>query len=140
MFHNHTIKSYHLNINKHKDRGAYKKRGAVFLYFDNFYSLILEDNIVFYLSFSIIYGNLLKCMYIAGTAQILQWKLRIVPLLSIFKKCILWSDITDKLGCASESKATLESVLHILFMRNEIFLSSKIQIVQILTLKHFEAV
>ena len=28
-----------------------------FYIFDNFYSLILEDNIVFYLSFVIIYGN-----------------------------------------------------------------------------------
>ena len=28
---------------------------SVFLYFDNYYSLILEDNIVFYLSFVIIY-------------------------------------------------------------------------------------
>ena len=55
-----------------------KKSGAVFLYFDNFYSLILEDNIVFYLSFVIIYGNILK--YIAGTVLILQLKLCIVPL------------------------------------------------------------
>ena len=38
--------------------------GAVFLYFDNFYSLISSDNIVIYFSFVyILYGNLLK--YIA---------------------------------------------------------------------------
>ena len=47
-----------------------KKIGAVFLYVDNFYSLILEDNIVFDLSFVIIYGHLLK--YIADTAQFFQ--------------------------------------------------------------------
>ena len=56
----------------------YKKSGAVFLYFDNFYTLILEDKIVFYLSFVIIYVNLSK--YIAGTAHIVQWKLRIMSL------------------------------------------------------------
>ena len=58
------------------DRNAYDlqnlKSGTVFLYFDIFNSLILADNIIFYLSFAIIYGNLLK--YIAGTAQILQRK------------------------------------------------------------------
>ena len=42
-------------MNKHEGRGAIdlqniKKRQAGFLYFDNFYSLILENNIVFYLS------------------------------------------------------------------------------------------
>ena len=34
-----------------------KKRGAVYLYFDNFYSLIFADNIVIYLPLVIIYGN-----------------------------------------------------------------------------------
>ena len=47
------------------------KSGAVFLYNDNF-SLILADNIVTYLLFVIIYGNLLKYMYIAFTAQLFQ--------------------------------------------------------------------
>ena len=36
------------------------KRGAVCLFFDNLYSLILADKIVNCLSFVIIYGNLLK--------------------------------------------------------------------------------
>ena len=46
-----------------------KKSGAVFLYFDNFYSLIfkLADNIIIYLSFVIIYDNLLK--YVAVTTH-----------------------------------------------------------------------
>ena len=58
----------------------YKKSGAVRLHFDIFYSLILEENIVFYLSFVIIYDNLLK--YIAGTAQSnVQYKVTIIPLL-----------------------------------------------------------
>ena len=47
-----------------------KERGSLFLYFDSFNSLMLADNIVIYLSFVIIYGNLLK--YIAVTAQLLQ--------------------------------------------------------------------
>ena len=46
-----------------------KKSGAVFLYFDGFYFLILPDNIVIYLSLVIIYGNLLK--YITLTAHLL---------------------------------------------------------------------
>ena len=61
------------NIYRQKDRGAYdlqNTKRVVILYFNNFYSLILEDNIVFYLSFVIIYGNFLK--YIAARAQILQ--------------------------------------------------------------------
>ena len=68
----------HKNVNKQKDRGAYdlqnikKKSGTVILYFDKFYSLILEDSIVFYLSFAIIYGNL---KYIAGTAKIFAMKI-----------------------------------------------------------------
>ena len=44
---------------------------SLFLYFGNSYSLILADNIVIYLiylSFVIIYGNILK--YIADTAKI----------------------------------------------------------------------
>ena len=44
-----------------------KKSGAVFLYFESFYSF-LADNI--YMSFVIIYDNLLK--YVALTAQLLQ--------------------------------------------------------------------
>ena len=57
------------------DRDAFdlqniKKSGSVFLYFDKCYSLILTDNIVIYLSFVIIYGNLLQ--YIAVTAELLQ--------------------------------------------------------------------
>ena len=44
--------------------------GAVLLYFDSFYSLILADIIVIYLSLVIIYGNLLK--YLSLTAQPLQ--------------------------------------------------------------------
>ena len=44
----------HKNVNKHKDRDTFDlqniKSGTLFLYFDNFYSLNLEDNIVFYLS------------------------------------------------------------------------------------------
>ena len=39
--------------------------GAVYLNFDRFYSLILADNIVIYLSFVIIYGNLLKYVAVA---------------------------------------------------------------------------
>ena len=44
------------------------KSGTVFLCFDNFYSFILANNIVIYLSFAIIYGNLLK--YITVTMYI----------------------------------------------------------------------
>ena len=84
----------HKNINQHKNRGAFdlqniKRVGhAVFFYFVNFYSLILEDNIVFYLSFVIIYGNLLK--YIADTTQIFLWKLCIVPSLNIYNASRTW--------------------------------------------------
>ena len=41
----------------------YKKSGAVFLYFDSFYTFILADNSVVYLAFVIIYDNLLKYIY-----------------------------------------------------------------------------
>ena len=41
--------------------------GAVFLYFGSFYSFILAGKIVNYLSFIIIYGNLLK--YVAVTMK-----------------------------------------------------------------------
>ena len=59
LLNNFSSQLYHKNINKHKDRDAYdlqniKKSWAVFLYFGNFHSLILEDNIVFYLPFVII--------------------------------------------------------------------------------------
>ena len=37
-----------------------KKSGTVFLYFDNFYSLLLADIVINYSSFVIIYGNRLK--------------------------------------------------------------------------------
>ena len=47
-----------------------KRVGAVFIYFDNFQSLMLADNIDMYLSFVIIYGNFLK--YITAIAQLLQ--------------------------------------------------------------------
>ena len=75
-----STKLQHKNINKQKDRDAFdlqnlKTMGQSF-YFDNFHSLILADNIVFYLSFII--GNLLK--YIAVTARLLQRKLSITPL------------------------------------------------------------
>ena len=53
----------HLNL-------KYKKCGTVFLCFDNFYSFILADNIVIYMSFVIIYDNLLK--YVSVTGQLLQ--------------------------------------------------------------------
>ena len=53
-----------------------KRLGQSFYILTIFFSVILEDSIAFYLSFVIIYGNL---KYIAGTAQILQRKLRIVP-------------------------------------------------------------
>ena len=48
------------------------KSGAVFLLFDNFYSLILAADIVINLSFIKINGNLLKHMYITITAKLLQ--------------------------------------------------------------------
>ena len=54
------------------------KGGVVFTYFDILYSFIIADNFVIYLSFVIICGNLLK--YIEVTAQLLQWKFRIIPL------------------------------------------------------------
>ena len=68
-------KLYHININKKNDINAFglqniKKSGAVFLYFEIFYSLILADNIIIYLSFVLIYGNHLK--YVALTANFLQ--------------------------------------------------------------------
>ena len=47
-----------------------KRVGQSFYTFDNFYSLILPDNIVIYLSLVIIYANLLK--YITVTAHLLQ--------------------------------------------------------------------
>ena len=57
------------------------KKGAVFSYFDNFYSFNLADNTVIYFSFVIIYGNLLE--YIAVTyssySHFVQWKLCIIP-------------------------------------------------------------
>ena len=73
--HRLTTKLLHKIINKQKDRDVFdlqniKKSGPVFLYFDHFFSLILADKNVIYLSFCIIYGNLLK--YIAVTAQLLQ--------------------------------------------------------------------
>ena len=49
-----------------------KRVGQSFLYLKK-YSLILADNIVIYLSFAIIYGNLLK--YITVTVPLLQRKL-----------------------------------------------------------------
>ena len=52
--------------------------GAIILYFDNFYCLILSDNIICHL-FVIrhYYYNLLK--YIEVTAKLQQWKLCITP-------------------------------------------------------------
>ena len=47
-----------------------KRLGQSFLYFENFYSLILADNNVIYLSLVIIYGNLVK--YRAVTTQFFQ--------------------------------------------------------------------
>ena len=48
----------------------YKKSGQSFYVLTLFYSLISADIIVIYLSFVIIYGNLLK--YVAVTGQPLQ--------------------------------------------------------------------
>ena len=44
-----------------------EKSGVVFLDIDNFYTLILADNVVLNLSFIIIYGYFLK--YLAVTLQ-----------------------------------------------------------------------
>ena len=57
-------------IHMYADYVSHSVSGAVFLYFDSFYSFILADNIVISLSFFIIYGNLLK--YKAVTAQHFQ--------------------------------------------------------------------
>ena len=79
-----SIKLYHESINKKKDRDAYylqniNRVGQFFYILTVFiYSFILAAIIVIYLSVVIIYGNLLK--YIAVTAQLLQWKLGIIPL------------------------------------------------------------
>ena len=64
----------------------YKKSGVFFFYFDNFYSLMLEDNIAIYLSFIIISGNFLIYMYITCATQILQWKLRKFAQIYIFDR------------------------------------------------------
>ena len=57
------------------------QEGAVFLYFDNFYSLMLADNFFIYLPCIIIYGNLLKYIHVAVTSPtFLQRKLCITPL------------------------------------------------------------
>ena len=47
-----------------------KKSGTVFLYFDNFNSLFIPDNIAIYVSLIIIYDNLMK--YITVTVHLLQ--------------------------------------------------------------------
>ena len=59
----------HKNENRQMDTNAFDFKKS-FLYFHNFYSFILANNIDIYLSFVIIYVNLLK--YIAVTAQLLQ--------------------------------------------------------------------
>ena len=63
-----------------------------FLYLYILYSLILADNIVTTLSFIIIhvYGYLMK--YEAVTAQLLQWKLCIIPVVPFSCVILLWSD------------------------------------------------
>ena len=69
-----SIKPEHKNENRKIDFDAFClqeiKRVRQFLYFDNFYSVLLQDNIDIYLSLAIIYGNLLK--YITVTAHLLQ--------------------------------------------------------------------
>ena len=62
-----SIKLKHKNINKQKERDAYdlqniKKSGAVFLYFDCFYSFILAEKYchLFVIHHHTLYGNLLK--------------------------------------------------------------------------------
>ena len=63
------------NVNKKKDRDAFdlqniKRVEQSFIYFDSFYSLILANYIVIYLSLVIRYGNLLK--YVTVIAQLLN--------------------------------------------------------------------
>ena len=70
----------------------YKKSRAVFLYFDNFCYLILENNIVCYLSFVIIYGNLLKyiaAMKIAHSATLIN--IAKIPRVGDQLTFVLWS-------------------------------------------------
>ena len=76
MFHTklqllYNIENRQINFDTFKTSGN-RMSGAILLHFDHFDSLTLAENIDIYLSFVIIYDNLLKYTCIAVTILLLQ--------------------------------------------------------------------